>query len=94
MTPSPQGTTPSQAPVMSREEWIRRLRAIGMQPFGESDLAAEKTLDAIMSLQAEVERLRKILESALAEAEESSVLSDTAGIRKVIDTLEKARQPK
>lgn len=53
-----------QAPVMSREEWSYRIDLIitwATNGFSLSDVSKRKAdvLDAIMSLQAEVERLRK-----------------------------------
>lgn len=108
MSEETKSTTPSQAPAMSREEWEAKLTELCNECDVDSFVSLKKEiLDAIMSLQAEVERLRGEVENrgkCLDMATESLRLIDSfdaddfgdpgSEARRCLKAIEKARQPK
>lgn len=103
MTPSPQGTTPSQAPVMNREDWERRIKSLRDLETATRFNLSEKTwseavkiykdsfshlLDAIMSLQAEVKSLQD--DKFLLNRKVEIALDEYAKAKAEVETLKSA----
>lgn len=101
MSEETKGTTPSQAPAMSREEWEAKLTELCNECDVDSFVRLKKEiLDDIMSIQAEVERLRtenqiswRALHNIMRWSEDDD--GDPGWLASVaLRAIEKSRQPK
>lgn len=103
MTPETQSPTPSQPPVMSREEWMEQVMAVLNQVANRKPIVEkiQAHVDAIMALQSEVERLGAELNGAISVI--SSARKDLdwpdsgthhEAAYHALNDFEKARQPK